>query len=191
MKLKRDITAVVVLFIIMSLGILGTALGQTTSNNSGVDYTECAKKAEALSKEARTSVLTDEQGGTANFQVPQDFVSKKLENGNTVSYAQLKSSVDGELKWKKVTASTYGIGDGLLGSGCADGSKVTKKSLGVAHKTLKLGTKLQLKYNGRILNATVVDRGPYIDGRELDLQPAVAKKLGFDGVHKISYRIID
>ena len=50
----------------------------------------------------------------------------------------------------------------------------------VAHKTLPLGTKLELENleNGKKIVVTVRDRGPYLPGRHLDLSYAAAKKLG-------------
>lgn len=192
MKWKRDICAVALLYSVLSLCILGTALGQTTSGNGDVNYDSYVQEANALSERASVSTLTEDQGLVADVPVPQDYVEKRLKKGHSVDYKQYKLATKAKkITWKKVGASTYGIGDGLLGSHCSDGSKVTKKSLGVAHKKLKLGTKLQLKYKNRILNVEVVDRGPFIEGRELDLQPAVAKALGFSGVHEISYRILD
>lgn len=118
-------------------------------------------------------------------------LDKQLAKEQAVDAEKYLKTLRGDVSWKSCHASTYGIGDGLMGSGCADGSKVTSKSMGVAHKTLPLGTKIQIKYDGKIVNAEICDRGPYIEGRELDLQPAVAWALGFDGVGEVDYRVID
>ena len=56
---------------------------------------------------------------------------------------------------------------------------------GVAHKTLPCGTMVTITYNGRTVTVPVVDRGPYIAGREFDLTGATANTLGFEGVHPI------
>ena len=94
------------------------------------------------------------------------------------------------VEWTTCGVSTYGIGDGLMGSGCSDGTIVTEESMGVAHKTLPLGTQIQIVYDGTVVNATVHDRGPFVAGRDLDLQPAVARALGFDGVGMVQYRVV-
>lgn len=60
----------------------------------------------------------------------------------------------------------------------------------VAHKSLPFGTRIQFSYHGRTCIATVMDRGPYVSGREFDLGPGTAKALGFDGVDRVSYRFI-
>lgn len=49
---------------------------------------------------------------------------------------------------------------------------------GVAHKTLPCGTMLRLTYRGTTITVPVVDRGPYIAGRELDFSPRVKAALG-------------
>lgn len=58
-----------------------------------------------------------------------------------------------------------------------------------AHKSLPFGTKVTLRNpaNGRKIEVTVTDRGPYIHGREFDLSAAGAENLGFakQGVAKL------
>jgi hypothetical protein len=53
---------------------------------------------------------------------------------------------------------------------------------GVANRTLPCGTKVSLRYNGRSVTATVDDRGPYVGGRDWDLNQNTASALGFGGV---------
>jgi rare lipoprotein A (peptidoglycan hydrolase) len=49
---------------------------------------------------------------------------------------------------------------------------------GVAHKSLPCGTMVTLTHGAKTVTAPVVDRGPYIAGRELDLSPRVKAELG-------------
>ena len=53
-----------------------------------------------------------------------------------------------------------------------------------AHKTLPLGTivKVENLRNGRSATVRIVDRGPYIAGRIIDVTPGVASHLGFSGL---------
>lgn len=53
---------------------------------------------------------------------------------------------------------------------------------GVANPSLPCGTKVTFVYNGRSVTATVDDRGPYVGGREWDLNQNTAGALGFGGV---------
>jgi hypothetical protein len=71
-------------------------------------------------------------------------------------------------------ASWYGGGGGL-----ACGGSLTGATLGVANKTLPCGTLVTLRYNGRSVRVPVVDRGPYVAGREFDLTEATKRALGF------------
>lgn len=89
-----------------------------------------------------------------------------------------------------VSAVSRTLDDVTLAAGGADGTIVTEESMGVAHKTLPLGTQIQIVYDGTVVNATVHDRGPFVAGRDLDLQPAVARALGFDGVGMVQYRVV-
>ncbi len=89
-----------------------------------------------------------------------------------------------------VGASTYGEGDGLMYSATASGDIVTPTSMAVAMKSMPLGTVVEITYGGNTVTAVVNDRGPFIAGREIDLQPAVAHALGFDGVGTVGYRVV-
>jgi hypothetical protein len=54
--------------------------------------------------------------------------------------------------------------------------------MGVANKTLPCGTKVTFLYGGRRVTAVVDDRGPFVAGREWDLNQNTAGALGFGGV---------
>jgi hypothetical protein len=56
---------------------------------------------------------------------------------------------------------------------------------GIANKQLPCGTKVTLAYHGRTVTAVVDDRGPYVPGREFDLDQSTAGALGFAGVATI------
>ncbi|HEX5225607.1 MAG TPA: RlpA-like double-psi beta-barrel domain-containing protein [Solirubrobacteraceae bacterium] len=71
-------------------------------------------------------------------------------------------------------ASWYGGGGGL-----ACGGELTSSTLGVANKTLPCGTMVTLHYGGHTLRVPVVDRGPYVAGRDFDLTEATRAALGF------------
>jgi hypothetical protein len=71
-------------------------------------------------------------------------------------------------------ASWYG-GGGTM----ACGGSLTSSTLGVANKTLPCGTLVTLRYDGRTVRVPVVDRGPYVAGREFDLTEATKHALGF------------
>ncbi len=70
----------------------------------------------------------------------------------------------------------------LYGGALACGGTLGYDTLGVANKSLPCGTKVTLRYRGREVTVPVIDRGPYVGGREWDLTGATARALGFDGV---------
>jgi rare lipoprotein A len=71
-------------------------------------------------------------------------------------------------------ASWYGGGGQT-----ACGASLTSSTLGVANKTLPCGTLVTLHYGGRTVRVPVIDRGPYVEGREFDLTEATKQALGF------------
>jgi len=77
-------------------------------------------------------------------------------------------------------ASYYG--PGLYGNGVACGGTLTPTTRGVANKSLPCGTKVTLQYGNRTVVARVIDRGPYVAGRDWDLTEQTKKDLGFGGV---------
>jgi rare lipoprotein A len=77
-------------------------------------------------------------------------------------------------------ASYYG--PGLYGNGVACGGTLMPGTLGVANKTLPCGTEVKLRYRGRSITVPVIDRGPYVAGRDYDLTEATRDRLGFPGV---------
>jgi rare lipoprotein A len=77
-------------------------------------------------------------------------------------------------------ASWYGGGGGL-----ACGGALTSSTLGVANKTLPCGTLVTLRYEGRTVRVPVVDRGPYVAGREFDLTEATKRALGFGDTGRV------
>jgi len=76
--------------------------------------------------------------------------------------------------YRLAEASWYGGGGSL-----ACGGSLTSATLGVANKTLPCGTLITLRYRDRSVRVPVVDRGPYVAGREFDLTEATKRALGF------------
>jgi rare lipoprotein A (peptidoglycan hydrolase) len=82
--------------------------------------------------------------------------------------------------YRQANASYYG--PGLYGNGVACGGTLMPGTLGVANKTLPCGTRVKLRYHGRTVTVPVIDRGPYVAGRDYDLTEATKLRLGFPGV---------
>ncbi|HEY3865551.1 MAG TPA: RlpA-like double-psi beta-barrel domain-containing protein [Solirubrobacteraceae bacterium] len=82
--------------------------------------------------------------------------------------------------YRLAEASWYGGGGEL-----ACGGELTSATMGVANKTLPCGTRVTLRYDGRTVRVDVIDRGPYVAGREFDLTEATKQALGFGGVGEV------
>jgi rare lipoprotein A len=85
--------------------------------------------------------------------------------------------------WHTSIASVYTD----YNQGIACGGVLHRDQIGVAHKTAPCGTLITFRYHGRTLQVPVIDRGPYIAGREWDLTGAAAKALGFPGLGPIEW----
>ena len=76
----------------------------------------------------------------------------------------------------------------------ANGEVFDQFGLSAAHKTLPLPSIVEVTNlaNGRRLRVRLNDRGPFIDGRLIDLSRGAAEKLGFDrqGVARVRVRYI-
>jgi peptidoglycan hydrolase-like protein with peptidoglycan-binding domain len=70
-------------------------------------------------------------------------------------------------------------GPGFFGNTTACGERLTRRTKGVAHKTLPCGSKVVLRYKGRFVRTRVIDRGPYANGAKWDLTQATARQLRF------------
>ncbi len=75
-------------------------------------------------------------------------------------------------------ASWYG--PGFHGKKTASGAIYSQHEMTAASRTLPLGTRVMVTNlaNGKKAEVTINDRGPYADGRIIDLSKAAARKLG-------------
>ncbi|HYC43802.1 MAG TPA: septal ring lytic transglycosylase RlpA family protein [Noviherbaspirillum sp.] len=89
-----------------------------------------------------------------------------------------KPQLDRSGKPRKGKASYYG--KKFHGRKMADGTPMDPNSNIAASRTLPLGTKAVVTNleNGRSEVVEIRDRGPYVDGRIVDLTPKTAEKLG-------------
>ncbi|WP_342450066.1 septal ring lytic transglycosylase RlpA family protein [Thiorhodococcus minor] len=76
----------------------------------------------------------------------------------------------------------------------ASGDRFNMHKLTAAHRTLKFGTRVLVtnKSNGRSVEVTINDRGPYIKGRSIDLSKGAAKALGMlgSGVARVELKVL-
>lgn len=70
----------------------------------------------------------------------------------------------------------------------ACGEPFTKKTQGVAHPVLPCGVKIYIRFHGHEVLTQVVDRGPNVPGRDLDITKALADRLDLHGTQTIQWR---
>ena len=70
--------------------------------------------------------------------------------------------------------------DRFDGHKTASGATFRQNKLTAAHRTLPFGTKVKVKNlsNGKTVKVTINDRGPFVQGRSIDLSKKAAKKIG-------------
>ena len=86
-------------------------------------------------------------------------------------------------------ASWYG--PGFHGNRTANGEIYDQYELTAAHPSLPLGTCVMVTNleNGRAVQVRVNDRGPFVDGRAIDLSYAAARTIGMVGPGTVRVRI--
>ena len=103
------------------------------------------------------------------------------------------STLFAEMYKENVVASFYA--DKFNGRRTASGEIFDTNGYTAAHKTLPFGTVLKVTNldNGKSVNVRVNDRGPFVQGREIDVSKAAAIELDMvgNGTAKVSLEIVD
>lgn len=85
------------------------------------------------------------------------------------------------------TALAGSSGPAAFGRRTACGGIIHPDTEGVSHPTLPCGARIFLSFHGTRVLTQVVDRGPYVPGRQFDLTDALARRLGLSGVQQIHW----
>lgn len=88
-------------------------------------------------------------------------------------------------------ASWYG--EWFRGRTTACGEAYDPDALTTAHRELPCGTRLRVEHGGRSVTVTVTDRGPFVEGRSLDLSRAAFARLAplDDGLIEVRVLVLD
>lgn len=89
-------------------------------------------------------------------------------------------------------ASWFAPQRGAKNERTACGVRFRPTTIGVAHRSLPCGTRVAFSYRGTTIVVPVIDRGPYIAGRDWDLTIAAAREIGLDsaGVGRVGTLIL-
>ncbi|MDP9304094.1 MAG: septal ring lytic transglycosylase RlpA family protein [Actinomycetota bacterium] len=83
-------------------------------------------------------------------------------------------------------AAPYGPTAGHRRTAC--GKPFLATTEGVAHPVLPCGVRLYIRFQGREVLTQVVDRGPNVPGRDLDITKALANRLDLHGTQTVQWR---
>ena len=164
----------------LSVFLIGTTI--TKQNSFSYTYKYKVKKGDNLYRIGK------------RFLEPWEKIAKdnKINNKGSLKVGRrlvIKKIFPAEFMGK---ASWYG--EYFHGRKTANGEVYNMYGVSAAHRTLPLGSIILVKNpeNGRQLKLRINDRGPYIDGRILDLSYGAAKKLGVveQGVALLNIRIV-
>ncbi len=133
-----------------------------------------------------TLVPSANPAASAGVSSPLQAASATV-SGRTTSYASQRPLA----VWECMT-SWYG--EDFDGQPTADGETYDMYAETAAHPTLPLGSIVRVVNlrNHRSQVVRINDRGPYVQGRELDVSYAVARKLGFEqsGTAKVRLELL-
>ena len=118
------------------------------------------------------TVLNNAKNGNNEQVLVDEFIPKTIKENN-VNISAVNYIDRGTMK-----ASWYG--PKFHGKYTANGEIYDQMAFTAAHKQLKFGTLLKVTNpkNGRSVIVRINDRGPYIEGRDLDLSKGAAIELG-------------
>lgn len=118
--------------------------------------------------------------------------STSVSSASLISKSTKKSGPQPIAVWECIT-SWYG--EDFDGQPTATGETYDMYADTAAHPTLPLGSIVRVTNprNHRSQIVRINDRGPYVEGRELDVSYAVAQKLGFDqrGTAKVRLELLE
>lgn len=157
---------------------------QAVINNQWVEYT--VKPGDTIWK------LSKEK-----FQIPADMIIKDngMLNPSALQVGQkLRIRVEAAASEKKETVVASWYGEQYHGKLMSNGKPFDMHKDTIAHRVLPLGTRVRIENpaTGKVVEAMVTDRGPFVNGRDIDLSYGLAKKLSVvgKGVSKLLMKTI-
>src|SRR5258705_10591765 len=139
-----------------------------------------------LSRDRQPQMPTpfDTQAGAVN--TPSiDKRSAKIKPHKDLPSSNVQPAHVGEASW---------YGPGFEGKKTASGDIFEDSKLTAAHKTIPLGSKAKITNltNGKTVEVKINDRGPFIEGRIVDLSHAAATSLGIieRGIAKVQIDLL-
>src|SRR6266508_1083531 len=90
------------------------------------------------------------------------------------------------------SAAQSGIASVYSGGRTANGEQAHASGMTAAHRNLPFGTLVRVTNhrNGQSVVVRINDRGPFIRGRIIDVTPAAARAIGFNGLAPVTLEVL-
>jgi len=113
---------------------------------------------------------------------------------DSTALAAPETDTDSHEAWEPIgggMASWYG--PELAGHRTTSGERFNPAELTAAHRTLPLGSKVRVTYQGESVVVRINDRGPFSGHRVIDLSKAAAEKIGLSraGSGRVTLAVFD
>lgn len=122
------------------------------------------------------------------------YQSAKRRKSGEVRYKTENKPKFSEIKGRTYYLVTSYYGKKFHGRKTANGETFNMYDFTAAHKRFPFGTKLRVtnEDNGKSVIVRVNDRGPFVEGRDLDISYAAARKIGLVGygVKKLKVEVL-
>lgn len=145
---------------------------------------EQKEKQESSKPETQEQQEREEITVTPVTEKPKEMEIEQVEEAKPVSNDVFQTGI----------ASWYGDGDDFHGKRTANGEIYDMDKLTAAHKRLPFHTLVEVKNvdNGKRVTVRINDRGPFIEGRIIDLSRIAAKRIGIygQGTAPVQLRIV-
>ena len=85
-----------------------------------------------------------------------------------------------------------GIASVYSGGRTANGEVAAAGGMTAAHRSLPFGTMVRVtnQRNNKSVVVRINDRGPFVRGRVIDLTPAAARAIGFNGLAPVTLAVV-
>jgi hypothetical protein len=119
--------------------------------------------------------------GEAMFQAAAPFLGPRTDCSVPKGLRSTGDVISGQASW---------YGNAFRGKPTASGAIFYPDRYTVAHRTLPFGLFLLIRMGSRCVVSFLNDRGPYVDGRVLDLSYASAQQIGLSGVKGVTATLL-
>jgi rare lipoprotein A len=111
---------------------------------------------------------------------------------NLAAAAILSVGLTGAAHAAHAGENQVGIASVYSGGRTANGETAAPSHLTAAHRSLPFGTMVRVtnRSTGRSVVVRINDRGPFVQGRVIDVTPAAAHQLGFSGVAPVALSVL-